>query len=160
MEKHQQKINMGTTQRYWTRWYQVFHSVWYCRRHCATKKSIIKERSSSASRIRLSPKSSGPHFDYRKDEEGQSTTAARHIINPIIRRLVQHPNRSIWNFRIAFKTLLRNLNVGEEIHDANTGHSSPSASKKNYGGMGMPMKFNTIAKIDLSFLRKINIKIP
>ena len=101
----------------------------------------------------LPPKSSGRLFDYRKDEEGLSATAAGHIINPVIRKLVKHRNKSIRSFRRTFKTLLRDLNVGEEVHDAITGHSSPSASRKNYGGMGIQVKFDAIAKIDLSFLR-------
>jgi integrase len=104
--------------------------------------------------LHLPPKSSGRLFDYRQDDEGLSATAAGHIINPVLRRLVKHPNKSIRSFRRTFKTLLRDLNVGEEVHDAITGHSSPSASRKNYGGMGIQVKFKAIAKIDLSFLGK------
>ena len=102
--------------------------------------------------LKLPPKSSGRLFNYRKDDEGLSSTAVGHIINPVIRKLVLHPNKSIRSFRRTFKTLLRDLSVGEEVHDAITGHTIPSASRKNYGGMGMQVKFDAISKLDISFL--------
>ena len=53
--------------------------------------------------LHLPPKSSGRLFDYRKDDEGLSAIAAGHIINPVPRRLVKHPNNSIRSFRRTFK---------------------------------------------------------
>ena len=100
----------------------------------------------------LPPQSFGRLFDYRKDDQGLSATASGRIINPIIRELLQHPNKSIRSFRRTFKTLLRDLSVSEEVHDAITGHTIPSASRKNYGGMGMRVKFDAICKLDISFL--------
>ena len=50
--------------------------------------------------------------------------------------------------------MLRDLSVGEEVHDAITGHTIPSASRKNYGGMGMQVKFDAISKLDISFLQE------
>ena len=102
--------------------------------------------------LNLPPKSFGRLFDYRKDDQGLSATASGRIINPIIRELLQHPNKSIRSFRRTFKTLLRDLSVSEEVHDAITGHTISSASRKNYGGMGMRVKFNAISKLDISFL--------
>ena len=102
--------------------------------------------------LTLPPKTSGRLFQYRKDDEGLSSTAAGHLINPVIRKLVVNSNKSIRSFRRTFKTLLRDLSVGEEVHDAITGHTIPSASRKNYGGMGMQVKFDAIAKLDISFL--------
>jgi len=98
-------------------------------------------------------KSSGRLFNYTKDDVGLSSTAAGHLINPVIRALVVHQNKSIRSFRRTFKTMLRDLSVGEEVHDAITGHTIPSASRKNYGGMGMQVKFDAISKLDISFLR-------
>ena len=97
-------------------------------------------------------KSSGRLFNYTKDDVGLSSTAAGHLINPVIRALVVHQNKSIRSFRRTFKTMLRDLSVGEEVHDAITGHTIPSASRKNYGGMGMQVKFDAISKLDISFL--------
>ena len=97
-------------------------------------------------------KSSGRLFNYSKDDVGLSSTAAGHFINPVIRKLVTHQNKSIRSFRRTFKTLLRDLSVGEEVHDAITGHTIPSASRKNYGGMGIQVKFDAISKLDISFL--------
>jgi integrase len=102
----------------------------------------------------LPTKASGRLFDYRKDSEGLSATAANRIINPILRELVQHPNKSIRSFRRTFKMLLRDLSVVEEVHDAITGHTTSSASRKNYGGMGMRVKFEAVAKLDISFLQQ------
>ena len=50
--------------------------------------------------------------------------------------------------------LLRDLSVVEEVHDAITGHTTSSASRKNYGGMGMRVKFEAVAKLDISFLQQ------
>ncbi|MDA8685358.1 hypothetical protein N9L81_06735 [Planktomarina temperata] len=100
----------------------------------------------------LPNKSSGRLFNYTKDDVGLSSTAAGHLINPVIRALVVHQNKSIRSFRRTFKTMLRDLSVGEEVHDAITGHTIPSASRKNYGGMGMQVKFDAISKLDISFL--------
>jgi len=100
----------------------------------------------------LPSKGTGRLFEYKKNDEGLSSTDASHTINPIIGKLVPHPNKSIRSFRRTFKTLLRDLSVGEEVHDAITGHTIPSASRKNYGGMGMRVKFDAIAKLDISFL--------
>jgi len=97
-------------------------------------------------------KSSGRLFNYTKDDVGLSSAAAGHLINPVLRALVMHQNKSIRSFRRTFKTMLRDLSVGEEVHDAITGHTIPSASRKNYGGMGMQVKFDAIAKLDISFL--------
>jgi integrase len=102
--------------------------------------------------LALPKQASGRLFDYRKDDEGLSSAAAGHVINPVIRKLVMHQNKSIRSFRRTFKTMLRDLSVGEEVHDAITGHTIPSASRKNYGGMGMQVKFDAIAKLDISFL--------
>ena len=84
--------------------------------------------------LHLPPKSSGRLFDYRKDDEGLSAIAAGHIIDPVLRRLVKHPSKRMRSFQRTFKTLLRDLNVGEKVHDAIARHSSPSASRKNYDG--------------------------
>tara|TARA_B100000767_G_scaffold62503_1_gene58471 strand:+ start:19338 stop:20996 length:1659 start_codon:yes stop_codon:yes gene_type:complete len=94
----------------------------------------------------------GRLFDYKVNDEGLSSTDVSHKINPIIGKLIPHPNKSIRSFRRTFKTLLRDLSVGEEVHDAITGHTIPSASRKNYGGMGMQVKFDAISKLDISFL--------
>ena len=102
--------------------------------------------------LTLPIKTSGRLFNYTKDDVGLSSTAAGHLINPIIRKLVTHQNKSIRSFRRTFKTLLRDLSVGEEVHDAMTGHTIPSASRKNYGSMGIQVKFDAISKLDISFL--------
>ena len=36
--------------------------------------------------------------------------------------------------------------------DAITGHIIPSASRKNYGGMDVPIMFKAVSKLDISFL--------
>ena len=107
-------------------------------------------------KLHLPPKSSGQLFDYNKDEEGISTTAAGHNINPVPQKLVQHPNKSIRSFRRTFKTLLRDLSLGEEVHDPITEDSSPSASRKNYGRIRI--QIYAIAKIDQSFFRETDLK--
>ena len=124
-----------------------------------TENEVVQVKNQSSRRevplhpdLYLPPKLYGRLFDYRKDDEGLSATAAGRIINPIISRLVQHPNKSIRSFRKTFKTLLRDLSVGEEVHDAITGHTAPSASRRNYGGMGMQVKFDAVTRLDLSFL--------
>ena len=99
-------------------------------------------------------RSSGRLFDYKKDEDGRCSTDIGHKINPILARLVPHPNKSIRSFRRTFKVMLRDVGVGEEVHDAITGHNQTTSSgRKNYGGMGLRVKFEAISKLDVSFLR-------
>jgi hypothetical protein len=51
--------------------------------------------------------------------------------------------------------MLRDVGVGEEVHDAITGHNQTSSSgRKNYGGMGLKVKFEAISKLDISFVNK------
>ena len=124
-----------------------------------TDQEIVRVKNQSSRRevplhpeLYLPPKASGRLFNYRKDDEGLSATAAGHILNPVISDLVKHQNKSIRSFRRTFKMLLRDLSVGEEVHDSITGHTIPSASRKNYGGMGMQVKLDAISKLDISFL--------
>ena len=50
---------------------------------------------------------------------------------------------------------MQDLGVGEEVHDAITGHSQTTSSgRKNYGGMGLMVKFEAISKLDVSFMNE------
>ena len=129
-----------------------------------TDQEIVRVKNQSSRRevplhpeLYLPPKASGRLFNYRKDDEGLSATAAGHILNPVISDLVKHQNKSIRSFRRTFKMLLRDLSVGEEVHDAITGHTISSASRKNYGGMGMQVKFDALKKLDISFLERVPV---
>ena len=101
----------------------------------------------------LPKKASGRLFDYLKDEDGKCSTDIGHKLNPTLERLVSHPQKSIRSFRKSFKIMMRDAGVNEEVHDAITGHKETvSSSRKNYGGMGMKIKFEAISKLDVSFL--------
>ena len=64
--------------------------------------------------------------------------------------------RSIRSFRKTFKRMCRDAGVGEEVHDAITGHrQSAGASRANYGGMGVPVMFKAISKLNISFLESL-----
>jgi len=50
--------------------------------------------------------------------------------------------------------MCRDAGVGEEVHDAITGHrQSAGASRANYGGMGVPVMFEAISQLDISFVQ-------
>ena len=100
----------------------------------------------------LPEKSVGRLFNYPKDNEGLSSTSIAHAVNPILNQLVPHPNKSVRSLRRTFKILLRDLGVGEEVHDEITGHKNSTASRQNYGGMGLPVKFEAVSRLDVSFL--------
>jgi integrase len=103
----------------------------------------------------LPKKGVGRLFDYVKDEDGRCSTDIGHKLNHILERLVPHPQKSIRSFRRTFKVMLRDVGVGEEVHDAITGHNQTSSSgRKNYGGMGLKVKFEAISKLDISFVNK------
>jgi integrase len=102
----------------------------------------------------LPPIAEGRLFNYTKDKDGLSSTSIAHKINPILDQIVPHPNKSVRSFRRTFKIAMRNLGVGEEVHDAITGHGKPSASRQNYSGMSMQIKFDAIAKMDISFVQQ------
>ncbi|MDA9954232.1 hypothetical protein N9D61_07925, partial [Planktomarina sp.] len=94
-------------------------------------------------------KGAGRLFDYKKDEDGRCSTDIAHDINPILEQLVSHPNKSLRSFRKTFKIMMRDAGVGEEVHDAITGHrQGDTTGRKNYGGMGLKVKFKAISKLD------------
>ena len=98
-------------------------------------------------------KGAGRLFDYKKDEDGRCSTDIAHEINPILEQLVPHPNKSLRSFRKTFKIMMRDAGVGEEVHDAITGHrQGDTTGRKSYGGMGLKVKFKAISKLDISFL--------
>ena len=101
----------------------------------------------------LPKKSVGRLFDYTKNEDGLCSTDIGHKLNPTLHRLVPHPNKSIRSLRRTFKVMLRDVGVGEEVHDGITGHNQTITSgRKNYGGMGLKVKFEAISKLDISFI--------
>jgi hypothetical protein len=52
--------------------------------------------------------------------------------------------------------MCRDKDVVEEVHDAITGHrQTAGASRKNYGGMGVPVMFKAISKLNISFLESL-----
>jgi hypothetical protein len=52
--------------------------------------------------------------------------------------------------------MCRDADVVEEVHDAITGHrQTASASRANYGGMGVPVMFKAISKLNISFLESL-----
>ena len=95
-------------------------------------------------------------FNYTQDEDGKCSASTADIINPILKKLVPHPNKSTRSFRKTFKVMMRNLGVEEEVHDNITGHKIPSASRTNYGGMGVRVMFEAVSKLDISFLGNEN----
>jgi len=103
----------------------------------------------------LPEQAKGRLFDYRKDDDGRCSTSIGHVINPVLDKLVPHPNKSIKSLRRTFKGAMRDLGVGEEVHDAITGHNQTiNASRKSYGGMGVRVKFEAVSKLDVSFLQQ------
>lgn len=101
----------------------------------------------------LPERSKGRLFDYEKNEDGLPGTDIGHQILPTLHSIVPHPNKSIRSFRKTFKRMCRDAGVGEEVHDAITGHRQTSgASRANYGGMGIQVMFEAILKLDVSFL--------
>ena len=103
--------------------------------------------------LQLPEPSTGRLFDYEKNEDGLSATEIGHQILPVLHSIVPHPNKSIRSFRKTFKRMCRDAGVGEEVHDAITGHrQSAGASRANYGGMGVPVMFEAISNLDVSFL--------
>ncbi|MDC1274981.1 tyrosine-type recombinase/integrase [Planktomarina temperata] len=103
--------------------------------------------------LQLPKRSTGRLFDYEKNEDGLSATEIGHQILPILHDIVPHPNKNIRSFRKTFKRMCRDKGVEEEVHDAITGHrQTASASRANYGGMGVPVMFEAISKLDVSFL--------
>ena len=104
--------------------------------------------------LQLPEPSTGRLFDYEKNEDGLSATEIGHQILPVLHSIVPHPNKSIRSFRKTFKRMCRDAGVGEEVHDAITGHrQSAGASRANYGGMGVPVMFEAISQLDISFVQ-------
>ena len=101
----------------------------------------------------LPAKSTGRLFNYFQDADGKCSANIAHIINPVLDTLVPHPNKTVRSMRRTFKVMMRELGIPQEIHDAITGHGeTDTTSKKNYGGGGLVMRFEAIAKLDVSFL--------
>ena len=104
--------------------------------------------------LQLPEPSTGRLFDYEKNEDGLSATEIGHQILPTLHNIVPHPNKSIRSFRKTFKRMCRDKRVIEEVHDAITGHrQTAGASRANYGGMGVPVMFEAISQLDISFVQ-------
>ena len=104
--------------------------------------------------LQLPEPSTGRLFDYEKNEDGLSATEIGHQILPVLHSIVPHPNKNIRSFRKTFKRMCRDAGVGEEVHDAITGHrQTAGASRANYGGMGVPVMFEAISRLEISFLK-------
>jgi integrase len=104
--------------------------------------------------LQLPERSTGRLFDYEKNEDGLSATEIGHQILPTLHSIVPHPNKNIRSFRKTFKRMCRDKGVEEEVHDAITGHrQTASASRANYGGMGVPVMFKAISQLDISFTK-------
>ena len=101
-------------------------------------------------------KVNGRLFNYTQDKNGRCSPSISKAINPVLESIVPHPNKSTRSFRRTFKIMMRNLGVEEEVHDNITGHKIPSASRANCGGMGVPIMFEAISKLDISFLGNEN----
>jgi integrase len=104
--------------------------------------------------LQLPERSTGRLFDYEKNEDGLPATEIGHQILPTLHSIVPHPNKNIRSFRKTFKRMCRDKGVEEEVHDAITGHrQTASASRANYGGMGVPVMFKAISQLDISFTK-------
>ena len=125
----------------------------------ATEKVRVKNRGSARlipihPDLELPPKAKGRLFDYEKDADGRCGTDIGHKVNHVLDGLVSHPRKSMRSFRKTFKQMMRNAKVEEEVHDFITGHSQgSSASRKNYGGMGIEVMFDAVSKLDVTFLK-------
>jgi integrase len=105
--------------------------------------------------LQLPEPSTGRLFDYQKNDDGLSATEIGHQILPTLHSIVPHPNKNIRSFRKTFKRMCRDKSVGEEVNDAITGHrQSAGASRANYGGMGVPVMFEAISQLDISFVMR------
>ena len=100
----------------------------------------------------------GRLFNYTQDKNGRCSPIIAKAINPVLESIVPHPSKSTRSFRRTFKIMMRNLGVEEEVHDNITGHKIPSASRVNYGGMGVPIMFKAISNLDISFLGIQNLR--
>ena len=129
----------------------------------ATEKVRTKNQASKRTvplhpKLWLPKKADGRLFNYTQDKNGRCSPSISKAINPVLESIVPHPNKSTRSFRRTFKVMMRDLGVEEEVHDNITGHKIPSASRANYGGMGVPIMFKAISKLDISFLGSENLR--
>lgn len=145
----------------WERFNDTEHEGirYFSTRDTATEKVRVKNRG-SARLIPLHPelvlpsKATGRLFDYEKDADGRCGTDIGHKVNHVLDAIVPHPRKSTRSFRKTFKQMMRDAKVEEEVHDFITGHSQgSSASRKNYGGMGIEVMFEAVSKLDVTFLK-------
>ena len=145
----------------WERFNDTEHEGirYFSTKDTATEKVRVKNRGSARlipihSEVELPPKAIGRLFDYEKDADGRCGTDIGHKVNHVLNRIVLHPRKSTRSFRKTFKQMMRDAKVEEEVHDFITGHSQgSSASRKNYGGMGIEVMFEAVSKLDVAFLK-------
>ena len=145
----------------WERFNDTEHEGirYFSTKDTATEKVRVKNRGSARlipihSEVELPPKAIGRLFDYEKDADGRCGTDIGHKVNHVLNRIVLHPRKSTRSFRKTFKQMMRDAKVEEEVHDFITGHSQgSSASRKNYGGMGIEVMFDAVSKLDIAFLK-------
>ena len=145
----------------WERFNDTEHEGirYFSTKDTATEKVRVKNRGSARlipihPEVELPPKAIGRLFDYEKDADGRCGTDIGHKVNHVLNRIVLHPRKSTRSFRKTFKQMMRDAKVEEEVHDFITGHSQgSSASRKNYGGMGIEVMFEAVSKLDVTFLK-------
>lgn len=145
----------------WERFNDTEHEGirYFSTKDTATEKVRVKNRGSARlipihPEVELPPKATGRLFDYEKDADGRCGTDIGHKVNHVLNRIVSHPRKSTRSFRKTFKQMMRDAKVEEEVHDFITGHSQgSSASRKNYGGMGIEVMFEAVSKLDIAFLK-------
>ena len=131
---------------------------YFTTKHTAFEKVRVKNRGSARDiplhpSLKLPPTAKGRLFDYEQDKDGRCSTDIAHKLNPILKTLVPHPYKTVRSFRKTFKQIMRKAKVSEEVHDFMTGHGQgETASRKNYGGMGVEVVFDALSKCDFSFL--------
>ena len=145
----------------WERFNDTEHDGirYFSTKDTANEKVRVKNRGSARlipihPDVELPPKAIGRLFDYEKDADGRCGTDIGHKVNHVLNRIVSHPRKSTRSFRKTFKQMMRDVGVEEEVHDFITGHSQgSSASRKNYGGMGIEVMFEAVSKLDVTFLK-------
>lgn len=93
----------------------------------------------------------------RKQESGRlfkwAHNHAGEEINPILKELFNHPRKRIHSFRRTFKILYRDHGVDEKSIDALVGHAEGDKMRKAYAGVGVPMRYDNLKKVEHPWLK-------
>ena len=108
------------------------------------------------SAVRMPARGAGRLFTYATDKDGKAQNAASKALMRHIREVRDDPNDgrfTVHSLRHSYRDLLRDAGISEEIGDFIVGHGGNGQGRQYGQGPSLRIKFESMERVDLSFLQ-------